>query len=113
MITFSSPGAWKPLVSYLKGIVMNAAQGLMAPLTNLPKRYVRVRAGVKGFVEGNRYVTPNDDPFPVDDNRAGDLLKAGLVEICDSMAGPAIRREVDRAPERAERTVAPQQRRGA
>lgn len=91
---------------------MSVASGLMPNSPALPRRYVRVKAGVRGFVEGNRYVTPHDEPFPVDDNRAGDLLKAGLVEVCDPGAGPAIRRQVDPGPERAERATAAAQRRG-
>jgi hypothetical protein len=50
-------------------------------------------------------VTPADEPFAVDDDRAADLLKAGLVEICDRAAGPVIRREIDPAPSRAEKAI--------
>lgn len=55
-------------------------------------RHVRVKPGVRGFLEGNRFVTPADPPFVVSDYRAAELLKLGLVVPCSpiAVAGPDV-----------------------
>lgn len=46
-------------------------------------RYVQVKKGVAGFLVGDRFVTREDGPFAIDDDRrAGALIQAGLVEGC-------------------------------
>jgi hypothetical protein len=46
---------------------------------------LQVKANVKGFVVGSRYITPEDGPTEVEDRRAGDLVKAGLAEVVVSL----------------------------
>lgn len=51
-------------------------------------RHVKVKAGVRGFLEGSRFVTPADPPFMVSDYRAAELLKLGLIVPCAAIAVP-------------------------
>lgn len=92
---------------------MNNPSGLIGAQNAGPGRFVRVKRGVKGFLEGGRFVTPSDPPFRVPDNRAGDLIEAGLVEACAQFAvAPAdMMNALHPEPPRPERAVDPGHRR--
>jgi len=52
---------------------------------------LQVRTGVKGFVVGDRYITPKDGPVEVEDRKAGDIVKAGLADPVVNLRGAAVR----------------------
>lgn len=89
---------------------MHNNSGMLPPVSSNPcGRYVKVKAGVRGFVDGGRFVTPNDPPFLVTDHRAAELLKAGLVEACApvaAVAGNDVLNALHPAQQRAEKSVA-------
>ena len=73
-------------------------------------RYVIVKEKIAGFLVGLRFVTRSDGPFAVDDDqRAAELISAGLVEGClPPQATPPeeVMRALDPAPSRAEKALA-------
>ncbi len=90
---------------------MHNPSGLLeAP--SAPQRFVRVKPDVRGFVQGNRYVTPSDGPFPVDDYRAAELVRQGLAEPCAqiAVAGEVVTSALNPGPASAERATGRRQR---
>jgi hypothetical protein len=73
-------------------------------------RYVRIKPGIAGFLMGDRYLTRDDGPFAVEsDQRARDLISAGLVEGCvplPAIAAGDVMQALHPGPAKAERAVA-------
>ena len=81
---------------------MHNASGELVPLSE-QGRYVRVKPGTSGFIQGARFMTPSDPPFFVPHKRAADLVQAGLAEFCDP--APQIERADNPAPKTAGKAI--------
>lgn len=68
-------------------------------------RHIKAR---KGFFFGDRYRTPEDPPFPVDDHRAGILVKQGLADFVQpvAVAGEDVLSALHPGPAKAQRATA-------
>lgn len=86
---------------FLKALGDKIMGGLLTPPDNGLQRWVKVRRNCKGFLVGQRWVSSSDPPFPLEDNRAADLVKAGLVDYCDPTAAASIDRSVEHATDPA------------
>ena len=73
-------------------------------------RHIQAR---KGFFLGDRYRTPQDGPFPADDNRAAALVKQGLADFVqpinvageDVMSALGVEAAASPAPARARKAA--------
>lgn len=81
---------------------MTNASGALVPLAD-QGRFVRVKPGTQGFIQGARLMSPDDPPFFVSHQRATDLVKAGLAEFCDPV--PSIERADNPAPKTAGKAI--------
>jgi hypothetical protein len=69
---------------------------------------MRLVRALKPIFIGDRTHTPSDPPFEVDDRRAGDFVKAGLVELVAqiSVIQPDVINAIDPSTSRSEKALA-------